>query len=357
MGRPKGTAVMYREIARQLQSRIQKEGWPAGFLLPSYSELAAEYHASTLTVRRALACLAREQRIALTPSRKWVVRDIARSIAFQANRVAFISSANLSHYSKDEVFRLIREGVESALSELHWHIQYIGRYVYNTRINKMVVPGLAEEILQGVLLHGVFSKQCQRDYGALSLPVVLIDAAPGSDRISSVSIDNESAYFDATTRMFDMGHRRIAFCRSIIPNLAEIDSDSLERQAGFLRGLGARGIPDGKSHIFNFISAQSNKAVLKALLTARPRFSAVLAVDAGISGGIVIAAREAGLAVPKDLSIACIDYMGGSSAFSGPRVNAKSLGQEAVNLLKSKIPRQIRIPAIWHQGSTLVENL
>lgn len=54
-GRDPGRAIRYRQIAHELRTRLGS--WPQGHLLPSESELSAEFEASRVTIRRALEVL------------------------------------------------------------------------------------------------------------------------------------------------------------------------------------------------------------------------------------------------------------------------------------------------------------
>jgi LacI family transcriptional regulator len=358
-GRPKGTAVRYKEIAESLAKKIKSGSWAEGRLLPSHSQLAEMFDTGKLTIRRALDRLAGEQRVKKNAQGKWVVQAREQSLSVQSNRVLLIASHQLHFYWDSYYLYLIRKGIERTLSLRYARqIQIYSRHQYNARVNKIMAPGVRDAEFHGVLLHGTFSQKCLREYSALKIPVVLVDAPPGSVRLASVCVGNEAAARDAVRRMAQLGHRRIAFCRQVQPGIAEIDADSLERQAGFLAGLKDFGIASGKASIFNFLLTASspNTAALRAILEARPRFTAVLTASVQLARQVVRAARAAGLILPKDLSVACFDSVGSHSSFSGPRTDFERVGIEAVELLESRQMRQVRVPCIWHDGSTLVEH-
>jgi hypothetical protein len=94
---------------------------------------------------------------------------------------------------------------------------------------------------------------------------------------------------------------------------------------------------------------------LRAILSARPRYTAALVVDGGIGESLKAAASLSGLIVPQNFSIACFSEPG--SLWGGPRADFEQMGREAVNLLASREIKQLRIPTVWYTGSTLGEPL
>ena len=69
-------AIRYREIAEDLRQRVGRGDLAAGSLLPSESELSAEYAASRITIRKALELLREE---GLVDSRQGFGWFVARS--------------------------------------------------------------------------------------------------------------------------------------------------------------------------------------------------------------------------------------------------------------------------------------
>jgi GntR family transcriptional regulator len=71
--RPAGRTIRYREIAAELRSRVEAGEFVAGRLLPSESDLSARYHASRVTIRRALEALRTEGLISSRQGFGWFV--------------------------------------------------------------------------------------------------------------------------------------------------------------------------------------------------------------------------------------------------------------------------------------------
>ena len=139
------------------------------------------------------------------------------------------------------------------------------------------------------------------------VPVVLIDAAGAG--VPSVVVDDVEGGRIATRHLVDLGHRRIAFLGDDPANPFGFTS-SARRQQGYDEVLQEAGIrPDGSLVRYGphdrLIAAQ-----LAAELLSRPRRrrpTAVFASSDMQALGVLEAARNAGLDVPRDVSVVGFD--------------------------------------------------
>jgi DNA-binding LacI/PurR family transcriptional regulator len=300
-----------------------------------------------------LACLKQEGRLTQKPNGKWQVASADYVWHINSNRVVLISTSTFAGFRGYPVI----DGIQRALENIQRQLHIICRYKYCMHnIKTQVIPGLREAEVHGVLLNGAFSKECQREYCISGHPVVLVDTPPKYDRIASVCVANEDAAYDTVQRLAHLGHRRIAFYRRFHRLPAEVDPDSAERQKGFLKGLKNCGITNTRDVIFNGIGlVQTDATVLRKLLLSRPRFTAVICVDDQLAECVFRAALDSGLIVPRDLSIASFGSL--YSKWSGQHIDLKRVGREAVELVESRKFKQLYIPTIWYEGSSLGEPL
>ena len=83
-----GPIPLHHQVYIDLRARIESNEWPVGARLPAERELAARYGCSLITVRRALADLAREERLERTRGRGTfvttprIVRDLTSTFSF-----------------------------------------------------------------------------------------------------------------------------------------------------------------------------------------------------------------------------------------------------------------------------------
>ena len=152
-----------------------------------------------------------------------------------------------------------------------------------------------------------------------------------------------------------MGHRRIAFLQRISITRAQVDPDSLERQAGFQEAYRRAGLPLSKGRVFSCLSHDAPvSAVFQAVSGPRAPFTALLCADGGLAAQAREAARACGKRIPEDLSIASFQRRAEGQPFSGPSVDFFDLGRRAVQLLACppRPARVDRVPAVWQEADT-----
>lgn len=123
--------------------------------------------------------------------------------------------------------------------------------------------------------------------------------------VTVVEYDNEGGAYAAVSHLLSMGHRRIAY---IGPDTAH-NSTSATRIAGYHRALAAHRIePDPQLELMARTGTESRTlgyTAMKHLLeggVALP-FTALFCFDDLVAAGAMAALREAGVAVPDDVSI------------------------------------------------------
>ena len=165
---------------------------------------------------------------------------------------------------------------------------------------------------------------------------MLVDRFFPGFEIPSVLVDDLEVGRMATDHLLELGHRRIAHIRG-----PEISPASL-RYRGYLNALRARGIRVQRRWIVRGgFDIQSGREAMNSLLALKPRPTAVFAGNDPMAIGAVYACRDAGLCVPRDLSIVGAGNIEGAhhpnpflTTIDWPRVD---LGRAAGALLLSAI--------------------
>lgn len=131
-------------------------------------------------------------------------------------------------------------------------------------------------------------------------------------RIASVSLDEPSAMVvthdwrgaaEAAHHLVDLGHRRIALVRGL-----STFRSSAERSKGFIDALAQRG--QTLAHEYDFQGAytfESGVEAGRALLALPQPPTAIFCLNDDMAIGVMQAAREAGLELPRDLSVVGFD--------------------------------------------------
>ncbi len=138
---------------------------------------------------------------------------------------------------------------------------------------------------------------------ALKLPYVRISPGNHPERSGWVEMDDESAAFDMTKHLIELGHREIGFIEGIPSHDA-----TPKRRAGFLRAMQEAGIGVGSDRIapgdFTF---RGGLEAGEAMLRSANRPTAIFASNDDMALGVSAAAAKLDVTVPTELSIAGFD--------------------------------------------------
>ncbi|NRF69717.1 LacI family DNA-binding transcriptional regulator [Aquincola sp. S2] len=145
------------------------------------------------------------------------------------------------------------------------------------------------------------------------LVVVSVDrrASPGSDsRVDHVSVDNAEAARLATECLIGHGHQRLAFVTAAGQTMSRSEKIRGFRAACAAAGLEADAmVVDGhtRSEYGDAEMAELGRAEALRLAALRQRPTGVIAVNDMLAYGLMAGLRDAGLAVPRDVSVIGID--------------------------------------------------
>ncbi|WP_240973838.1 LacI family DNA-binding transcriptional regulator [Nonomuraea composti] len=189
-------------------------------------------------------------------------------------------------------------------------------------------------------------------------PVVAIDPAMGST-VPAVTADNLAGATAVVEHLLALGHRRIGF----IAGRSSLEA-AWSREEGYRRALAAAGIAADPALIARGdFNAESAAPLARELLERPDRPTAIFAANDGMALKTLEVARELGLSVPGDLSVAGFDNIP-ESALGEPGLTTVDqsmyrLGHEAARMLKSLVcgdwegPGRIVLPTrLVTRGST-----
>jgi LacI family transcriptional regulator len=132
----------------------------------------------------------------------------------------------------------------------------------------------------------------------MSFPIVLIDREL-PDQLDAVSVNHAAGVRQAVSYLADIGHRRIGMISG------ELDVHPTQsRLDGFMQGMRSRGLAHepGLVRLTSF-AADAGYTEARRLLEGTHRPTAIIAGGTALLPGVVRAARELGLSIPKDLSV------------------------------------------------------
>lgn len=352
-GRPISPSAAYRGIADRIRRLMLKGVWPPGTVIPSIRQLAAEFRTGERTVRLAVATLKQEDRIRATVRRRLEVKQPGGAITTTSGVILEVMGGNLHTFLQSANVAAIQRGIEFGAGDL-WAPILI---VHDEHFRAALPPELLDYPLRGIALYGQFQDQMLRRYQRMNLPVVLVDRPGTRWNLHAVAVENESAARDATRRLIQLGHRRLAFLRFVQLGLRDVDVDSKERQAGFVSACDEAGIKAKDRMILNsFPNDTPDSKLFNSLLDARPHVTAVLCCDPDRARLVIDAVRRRNRRIPHDMSVVTFQSDPPElPEISGPRTDFLNLGRQAVRLLLEprRPPMHVRISANWFDGHSV----
>lgn len=198
----------------------------------------------------------------------------------------------------------IQAGVESECRRQNLSLMYANIEVDRSNHPVMWPAMISEQRIDGLILAGTFIEDTidwlQR---RLDVPIVLVDSYATHLPFDSVVIDNTPGAMSAVNYLIEQGHQHIG-----LVGWNEKSPPSIhERYVGYCRSLHEHGISDmylGKGDIF---SRESGYESALRLLRQYPKITAIFGCNDLTAIGCIQAARELGLRVPQDLSVAGFD--------------------------------------------------
>lgn len=142
---------------------------------------------------------------------------------------------------------------------------------------------------------------------ASDVPVVLVDAL--GEGLPNVLIDDVAGGELATRHLLELGHRRIAFVGDPLEDFLGFNfTSSRNRFAGYRKALRDAGIPDRPEyHCHATYGRDKARALARELLHQSEPPSAVFAASDIQAMGVLEAARDLALEVPRQLSVIGFD--------------------------------------------------
>jgi len=173
------------------------------------------------------------------------------------------------------------------------------------------------------------------------LPAVLMNTQHTSEKHSSFAVDNYGGSFAMVRHLVDLGHRRIAFIAG-----PESNFEAQERLRGYRAALAAL-VPGSVEDVLqgDFMQESGWRAGNQIVaLTERP--TAVFAANDMMAIGCMSALTDAGLSVPRDISLAGFDDIPISRyinpSLTSVRARITELGALALERLASCIEEPTR---------------
>ena len=240
-------------------------------------------------------------------------------------------------------FTRVMSGVVEELTAAHY-FYFTACHDWNPELIAQYPRMLVERAVDGFLLLNT-----PADEITVPVPVVAISAHSPKENVTNIVLDHHSAVEQALRHLYDLGHREIAFMRGphAIP-------DSDYRWAAIqevTRELGLKIKPEHVIRIdaegwsentgYHPMAPEIGYKPMKALLEASRSFTAVFCFNDIAAIGAIRALKDAGLAVPGDISVVGFDDIL-SAAYATPSLTTvrqplTEMGKRGAQVLLERI--------------------
>ena len=177
-------------------------------------------------------------------------------------------------------------------------------------------------------------KECLRE----GLPVVLVNRADESDRVSSVVTDDRAGMRLAVRHLIELGHRHIGH----VAGPADISTGYL-RRLGFEDAMAAYDLKYSPEAIVEATAYEREAGEIAAaqLLKNNPKLTAIAAANDLLALGVYRAIAAAGLSCPRDISVVGHNDMPLADMVEPPlttiRIGPREMGHDAARLMIARI--------------------
>ena len=340
-------AFLHVQLSNILRTQISDRTYRVGDKLPSEVELGKTFSVNRATVRRALQRLMIERLIYRIPASGTFVADSARvdtkhtQTAEGEINVAWVISKAPNRVI-GPFHSALFSNVSNELNHYHQHLVFFS--MDQSESDNLIIANIRQKKVHAVLLVGMFPASVYEKFKKLNVPIVLLDNALADCSFDSVIADNEKGAYEATCRMVEKNHRRIACIRAPLHEAA-----TQERFRGYTRALSDAGIPFYEELVVegNFQS-DGGEIAMEKLLSLKFAPTAVFCFNDEMAIGAMKTIRNHGLSIPDDISLAGFDDIEWAAHAVPPlstvHVPIEEIAYAGVQLLESRMARHTTIP-------------
>jgi len=246
-----------------------------------------------------------------------------------------MSIAVLAPDLSEGYFTVVMNGVQAALLEAHY-FYFTASHYWDPELIREYPRRMIERAVDGFLLLNT-----QADFLS-PLPVVAVSGHARTAGVSNLVLDHTKAAELALSHLRDLGHTRIAMMKG-----PEIIPDSTYRWSAMLDASTRFGIETGPGLLMNLpaytSSPESGYQPVKELLSRTRDFTAIFCFNDIAAIGAMRALKDAGIAVPEDVSVIGFDDILGASyhtpSITTVRQPLEEMGRAGARILLERIAR------------------
>lgn len=187
---------------------------------------------------------------------------------------------------------------------------FIGETEGDPELERRLVQAMQDRQVDGIILASMYTRTITVPRELTSAPAVLLNALPSAPSpLASVLPDEAEAGRAAAQVLLDAGHGDAIHLIGAGPGIEDVPPGgvaAVERLHGILETLAAAGLAVAGGTLCRAWEPQDGRDATRALL-ARERPKAIICFNDRLALGAYQALAEAGLAVPRDVSVVSFD--------------------------------------------------
>jgi len=324
----------YEQAKSWVREQISKGALTPERRLPSQGELAQRVGVSAMTMRRALIELTREGLLQRVRGKGTFVRA-SFAPRGRVHRlgvgliVPFAAAGQGGPFFQRLIYALQVASEDSGIFLAFRH---------TTEPYEAFVQSLnSDKSLKGLLALDQSDQKFLHLLQGISKPVVLLDTIqPDSGpQFDEVNFRGERGMFQAVTSLLQLGHREIALMQSSGTN-----QFMAERQAGYEKALQTFNVPVREELIYRApICHEGGYRCMTSIIASGRVPTAIAFVSDELAAGAMVAALEAGIKLPRDLSVVGFGDLGEFTvpALSTVRIPMDQMARAAVQTLWARL--------------------
>ena len=295
-------------------------------------DIAEKANVSTATVSyvingtRNVSPKTKERVLKIIEELNYTPNDVAKSLKSQRTNIIGVIAEDVTVFNVPEIIDGINEYADRhdmhiLLTNLRLH-KRVGHNFDNIDAYKKyasnAVTNLLSKQVEGIIYIGVHPRDVTGLIDTKGKPIVYTYCYTDSD--ISIQYNDEQASYDATKYLMEYGHQRIAIISGLMDSLP-----SRLRFNGYYRAVTEFKLPFDPQFIkVGDWGLESGYLVTKELLQLQQRPTAILIMNDIMVIGAMRALFEAGLEIPKDISIIGFDNRE-FSEYVNPRITSMDL--------------------------------
>ena len=188
------------------------------------------------------------------------------------------------------------------------HDMLIGDTTYSPFVETRLLQRMTERRAAVVVMigHSIGAEAHIREAQAKGVPVLVLWSIPEADDINYIAFDNSMALEQATDHLIGLGHKRIGLVVGPYDRLLS----ARQRVDGMAGCFEKHGMQMDHRYVLmadSGFTPEAGRRAVSRLLEISPRPTALILAGDMLAVGAYAAIRQAGLSIPKDISLVTLD--------------------------------------------------